>query len=163
MIWLLRLWIRDKHISTNMNQELSLRIILKQAPAGVDYGLQKGSGHLYETIQKQRGDGGDLLFEFGVNVKFNADDLPNFLGVFVHGPANERFVYLDIGTAAGQFDSVWSRRLKVPLRNITTEMVKSLLADAHLILETSVMGMAKDNTPTCGTVKPFDGWYLSKK
>jgi hypothetical protein len=70
----------------------------------------------------------------------------------------ERFVYIDIGTCAGQIDSCWSRRLKVPLRGITMDMV-----EAGAILEARIPGTGKDGGPNCATVKPFDGWKLSRK
>ncbi len=53
------------------------------------------------------------------------DDLPNFAGPFVQGPAGERFVYIDIGTYAGQTNTPWSRRLKIPLSGITWDMLRS--------------------------------------
>src|SRR5688572_1782875 len=99
-----------------MNQELTLRIVLENPPPGVDFGLQKGSGSIYETIQKQRSANKDLEFEFTINVKPNKDSSPNFLGTFVQGPPKERFIYIDIGTVAGQLNTVWSRRLKIPLK-----------------------------------------------
>jgi hypothetical protein len=37
-----------------MALELTLRIVIEQPPAGVDFALQKGSGSAYETVQKQR-------------------------------------------------------------------------------------------------------------
>ena len=48
-----------------------------------------------------------------------------YQSLFVQGKAGERFVYLDIGRAAGQHDTEWSRRLKVPLRGISREMADS--------------------------------------
>jgi hypothetical protein len=61
---------------------------------------------------------------------------------------------------AGLMNSVWSRRLKIPLKDISTETVKLLLNDASLILETKVPGTGKDGGPNCATVKPFSGWHL---
>src|SRR5919206_2371727 len=107
-----------------MEQELSFRIILEEPPAGVDYGLQKGGGNDYEVVQKQRSKTGDLKFEFSVRVKEGKDGQPVLLGPFTHGPADGRFAYLDIGTYAGQTDTEWSRRLKIPFRDITWDMVK---------------------------------------
>lgn len=146
-----------------MSQELILKIVVENPPVGVDFGLQKGSGNNYETIQKQRSDSKNLEFEFPITIKFNNDGFPNFLGTFVQGPSNERFVYLDIGTCAGQINTIWSRRLKIPLRGITSEMIEALLVDSNSILEATVAGTGKDNGPNCGTVKPFTGWYLSKR
>ena len=39
-----------------MAPELTLRIVIEQPPAGVDFGLQKGRGNAYETVQTQRRD-----------------------------------------------------------------------------------------------------------
>ena len=106
-----------------MERELKLRIILERPPADVDFGLQKGRGNEYEVIQKQRSTAKDLTFEFDVRVKDSRNEAqPTFLGPFVQGPPAERFVYIDIGTCAGQADSCWSRRLKIPLRGITWEI-----------------------------------------
>lgn len=143
-----------------METELTLRIVLEQPPPGVDFGLQKGSGSNYETIQKQRSKTNDLYFEFKVQVKADKNSMPNFLGSFVQGPPGQRFVYLDIGTCAGQTDTGWSRRLKIPLIGITWDLVNQLLADSQLILEARVPGTGKDGGPNCATVKPFDGWKL---
>src|SRR5688572_2994249 len=126
-----------------MDQELTFRIVLENPPPGVDYGLQKGSGNNYEVTQKQRSKTGDLQFEFSARVKEGKDGLPVFLGPFVQGPPQERFVYLDIGTYAGQTDTAWSRRLKIPLRGITWDLVKQSSRPSH-VLETHVPGTGKD-------------------
>jgi len=144
-----------------MDRELNLRIVLEKPPAGVDFGLQKGRGHDYETIQKQRSDTNDLSFECPVRLKDSREDaLPTFLGPMVQGPPVQRFVYLDIGTYAGQTDTCWSRRLKIPLAGITWEMVDRVQADSGWTIETRVHGTGKDGGPTCGTVKPFQGWQV---
>ena len=143
-----------------MEHELKLRIVLEKPPAGVDFGLQKGRGVDYETIQTQRSKGPDLHFELTVRAKHTSkNDPPNFLGPFVQGPTGERFVYIDIGTYAGQLGTCWSRRLKIPLRGITWEMVEEV-ADGESVLETLVAGTGKDGSPSCATPKPFSGWKL---
>jgi hypothetical protein len=146
-----------------MNQELTIRIILESPPMGVDFGIQKGSGHAYETLLKQRSGKKDLHFEFKVSVKENKPAFYNFTGPVVHGPANERFIYIDIGTAAGQADSVWTRRLKIALKDISSETIKKLLNDPTLVLEINIPGTGKDGGPNCATVKPFPGWHLGPK
>ena len=146
-----------------MEQELNLRIVLEKPPANVDFGLQKGRGSDYETIQKQRSRAKDLLFEFTVGVKDSRKDaLPTLLGPFAQGPPAQRFIYIDIGAYAGQTDTVWSRRLKIPLSGITWEVVDQALADPKSVLETRVPGTGKDGSPTCATVKPFAGWRLAR-
>jgi hypothetical protein len=143
-----------------METELTFRIVLEKPPAGVDFGLQKGSGRDYETIQKQRSTGKDLRFDVNVRIKNSADSNPVFLGPFVQGTPRDRFIYIDIGTYAGQSDSKWSRKLKIPLSGITLETLQKLKANAPGVLEARVQGTGKDGGPTCATVKPFNGWKL---
>lgn len=131
-----------------MPQQLTLRVILIAPPAGADFAIQKGRGSNYETILKQRATGADLTFEFTVGLKPPAD----FSGPLVQGPPAGRFFYIDIGTYAGQADSCWSRRLKVPLTGITSEM-----AHSGAVLIALIPGTAKDGGPTCGTAKS-PGW-----
>ena len=67
-----------------MNQQLTLRILLETPPVGADYGLQKGGGNTYETIQNQRSASKDLQFNFEVKIK-NATSIseePNFIESF---------------------------------------------------------------------------------
>lgn len=141
-----------------MERELNLRIILDRPPAGVLYALQKGSGSNYETVQNVTSQTADLHFEFSVRVRQGKDGGANFLGPFVQGPTHARFVYLDIGTCAGQTNTRWSRRLKIPLTGITWELIAQA---SKASLETRVAGTGKNGEPNCGTVKPFAGWKLS--
>ena len=124
--------------------ELTLRIVLKKPTAGVDFGLQKGRGGKYEVVQKQRSTGKDLKFEFAAAVKTDKDGAPDFSGPFVQGSRGDRYVYIDIGTYAGQSNTCWSRRLKVPLSRITWDLIRpntTLLAD--------IPGTASDGGPSC--------------
>jgi hypothetical protein len=140
-----------------MEQELTFRIILEDPPPGVDYGLQKGGGNDYEVVQKQRSKSGDLRFQFSALVKEGKDGQPVLLGPFTQGPPHERFAYLDIGTYAGQTDTPWSRRLKIPFCDITWDVVRKA---SKRVLETRVPGKGKDGSPSCATVKPFAGWKI---
>src|ERR1041384_1698899 len=72
-----------------------------------------------------------------------------------------RFIYLDIGTYAGQTNTPWSRRLKIPLAGITWPMIEQA-SDASRVIEARVPGTGRDGGPTCGTVKQFSGWMLSR-
>jgi len=144
-----------------MERELTFRIVLEKPPPGVDFGLQKGAGSNYETIQIQRSGTMDLLFEFNLRVKNNNGSLPVFSGPFVQGKPGAKFIYLDIGTCAGQLDTAWSRRLKIPLTGITLDILKRLPAGSPAVLEARVRGTGKDGGPTCGTIKPFNGWSVA--
>ena len=145
-----------------MDSEITLQIILTRPTPGVMYGLQKGSGSTYETVQKQVTASGDLSFKFSITVKGerSKDILPKFSGSYVQGPSDNKFVYIDIGKASGQTDSTWSRRLKIPLTGITWEDIDSFTRTPNSIIETHVPGTGKDGGPNCATVKPFSGWQL---
>jgi hypothetical protein len=142
--------------------ELSLHIILEKPTPGVAFGLQKGSGNKYETIQIQRCDSGDLNFYLTVTVKGDRlkDTLPRFGSSFIQGPYMGNFIYLDIGTLTGQL-SPWNRRLKIPMAGITWQVIDQLQANQQQGLETFVAGTAKDGSPNCATVKPFNGWQVA--
>jgi hypothetical protein len=124
--------------------ELSLRVVLERPTPGADFGLQRGRGGDYQTVQTQRSLGGDLHFEFTPVVKPG----PDFSGPFVQGARGGRFVYIDIGTYAGQKETPWSRRLKIPLSGITAGMIA-----AGGTIEARVAGSGRDGSPSCGTVK----------
>jgi hypothetical protein len=124
---------------------VTLRIILQKPPAGADFGVQKGHGSAYETIQTQRSKGNDLKFEISVAAKISRKGAaPDFGGPFVQGPRGARFLYLDIGTYAGQSNTCWSRRLKIPLIGITWKMISS-----RKTLVAEVPGTGNDGGPSC--------------
>jgi len=139
--------------------DISLRILLRKPTAGVDFGLQKGRGSKYEVVQKQQSTGKDLKFEFAASVKTDKEGAPDFSGPFVQGARGDRYFYIDIGTYAGQVNTCWSRRLKVPLSCITWELIKS---NSTLIAD--IPGTGRDGGPSCasGWRKQFDPpwqWY----
>jgi len=148
-----------------METEITLQIILIKPTRDVDFGLQKGSGNNYETVQKQRSDSTDLFFKFPIIIKGEKqkDPLPKFSGDFIQGPAGSKFIYIDIGTCAGQINTQWSRRLKIPLTGISWANIDKLQSNPKLILETTVPGTGKDGGPNCATVKPFDGWKFKQQ
>ena len=148
-----------------MESEITLQIILTRPTPDVLYALQKGAGNNYETVQKQMAASDDLSFKFTIKVKGDRskDKLPKFSGSYVQGPSDNKFVYIDIGTYAGQTNTIWSRRLKIPLTGITWEDVESYTRNPNSIMETQVPGTVKDGSPNCATVKPFTGWHISNR
>lgn len=138
---------------------LTLRIIVEQPPSGVDFALQKGSGSNYEPVQTQRSTGDDLRFEFQPSIRDGvSDSMAAMGGPFVQGPPRQRFVYLDVGTYAGQADSCWSRRMKIPLEGIPSKLLRT-----GGVLEARVPGTGRDGGPACATAKDFDGWKSVEK
>ena len=137
-----------------MARPLTLRIVIERPPSDVDFALQKGSGNAYETVQRQSSQGEDLIFEFQPSIREGVSNSMAALGgPFVQGPPRQRFVYVDIGTYAGQAGSCWSRRLKVPLDGIPARFLQ-----AGGVLEARVPGTGRDGGPSCATVKDFKGW-----
>lgn len=142
---------------------VSLRIVLVDPTPGVDFGIQEGKGNDYKTISVQRSKAANLVLECTINVKGNrADGPPNFCGPISQGPPTGRFIYVDIGKSAGQFDSCWQRRIKIPLETITWEMIDSVLEKPKRLLQATIPGTGKDGGPSCATVKPIDGWKVVK-
>lgn len=140
-----------------------LRIVLVDPPPGVDFGIQEGKGNDYKTIAVQRSKTGKLTLECNITVKGNrTDGSPNFSGLIAQGPPTGRFIYVDIGKSAGQFDSCWQRRIKIPLEGITWEMIDSVLEKPKRLLQATIPGTGKDGGPSCATVKPIDGWKVVK-
>lgn len=145
----------------SLETEVRLRIVLVTPPTGVDFGIQMGKGNDYTTIHTQRSQDAELSFEFAMVVKDNRDDgLPNFLGPLAQGPTTGRFVYIDVGKSAGQFDSCWDRRIKVPLSGISWDMIKK--TSAKNVLEARLPGTGRDGGPSCATVKPTEGWKVCR-
>ena len=147
-----------------MPMNLPLRIIVQKPPAGLDYGLQKGSGSHYQTVQIQRADGGDLQFSLEVELKndSHAKDDPRFGGPFIQGPPLGRFIYIDIGQYSGHAGA-FSGRIKVPFSDINWDTIGRLTADPLSVLETTIPGTGKNGAPACATVKPFDGWHIKSR
>jgi hypothetical protein len=71
-------------------------------------------------------------------------------------------MYIDIGKSAGQFDSCWQRRIKIPLDGITWDMIDSGVEKPKRLLKATILGTAKDGGPSCARVKPTDGWKVVK-
>jgi hypothetical protein len=144
-----------------MTTELPIRIILIDPPAGVDFGVQRGRGAKYETLQVQQRTRGDIVFDFSLTVNDSRKDgLPNFTGPFAQGPADGRFLYVDVGTYAGQKNTQWSRRIKIPLKDISWALVMKTTAKPGLALVAKIPGKGKDGSPSCATVRLLEDWEV---
>lgn len=88
----------------------------------------------YETIETQRSKGQNLTFEFSIAVQQKNGE-PNFTGPISQGPPSGRFVYVDIGKYAGQTGTDHGARMKVPLGDITWDMIESVLSSPDAYLE----------------------------
>jgi hypothetical protein len=139
--------------------ELTLRITLTDPPPGVELMLQRGRHDLEPAVRRARR---ALTFELTARVEVRPGAPPRWLGPFVQGPPAARFVYVNAGTLAGQPDSPWTRRAKVPLGAITAELVERALAEGGL-LEAEITGSGRDGGPVSGTVPLRVGWRVAAR
>ena len=134
-----------------------MRIRVLNPPPDVDFLVQRGRDDLTAPVEATPT---GLVFEFPVRVGKQPGGEPNFLGPYAQGPASARFVYVNSGTYAGQSQSCWSRRAKVPLTAITWSLISAALGTGRAI-EVAFNGTGRDGGPTCATVKLDEGaWRL---
>lgn len=147
---------------TQRTLELPLRITLLRPPAGVMFGVQRGKTNLEDPdiLPPTRAGSDELVFEFSVRVLAAGSGRPNFLGPFAHGPKDARFIYVNSGIQAGQTDSCWSRRLKIPLTTISGADVERVFRRPGSVLEARVQGTGGDGGPACASVRSFSGWRI---
>lgn len=143
-----------------MCEEITLRILLQNPVDGVMYGLQKGKGAHYEIVQVQIGNQQDLTFCFVVQLKQVNKSALSLTGPFVQGTSGNRFVYVNIGSYAGQLGSACSGRLKVPIPE--ADFQDTLSTGSEYCWFCKVPGRTKDGKPVFATVKPFGGWTIGK-
>lgn len=140
-----------------MEREVPLRITLIEPPSGVRFRLQRGKAELAPPARESDD---AISFDFTVRAaEGGADGAPRFLGPFTQGPPATRFVYVSSGTSAGQADSCWTRRAKVPLKGITWEMVERALSAPDAVLEARITGTSRDGGPVCASVPLLDGGW----
>ena len=117
----------------------------------IEFGLQDNRQNLHSRIAQPDG---SLRFVCEASVKpSRTGDLPDFGGLFVHGPSGARFLYLSLRQPGG----AWIRRLKVPLSGITWAQI----ADANRLpsgaLVARVSGAGSGTVPLLG-----GGWVASE-
>ena len=128
---------------------ITLRLTLADPVPGVRYSLQKDDAPFEPVTAK------DAPLSFDVPIRLSADN--RFLGPFVRreGPAR-RFVYIRIGTSAGDHASPWSRRAKIDIHDIPPALLDQ--ARGGRVLEVVLPGRGKDGSPACATVRPTAPW-----
>jgi len=137
-----------------------VRIIMEHPVPGVTIALQRGATATAKQIPAVTAFAEDLTFDLHVDVAGSLPDgRPRLLGAFVQGPPAARFVYLCVGQAAGQIGSEWNRRVKVPLGDISWELLRELPKEGRL--EARIAGRGRDGSPACATVPLLPpGWRI---
>lgn len=129
-----------------MADTVTLRLIIDDPVPGVLYSLQKDD---MPFGPRTAGDG-PMAFEVPITLQPDG----RMTGPFVRreGPVR-RFVYIRIGTSAGDHAAAWSRRAKIDIHDVPRAL---LVPDA--LLEVHLPGRGKDGSPACATVRPAIGW-----
>src|SRR5690349_10562541 len=106
--------------------EVAFRITVLDPPPGVVFRLQRGQS---ELIAPSRETEHSISFDFPLRVEpGEKSGPPRLLGPFAQGPPASRFVYVCSGKRAGQFDSCWDRRAKVPLTGVAATVIEQAAA-----------------------------------
>ena len=129
-----------------MAETVTLRLIIDDPVPGVRYSLQKDD----MPFEPRTAGEGPLAFEVPITLQSDG----RMTGPFVRreGPVR-RFVYIRIGTSAGDHAAAWSRRAKIDIHDIPRAL---LVPNARL--EVHLPGRGKDGSPACATVRPAVGW-----
>lgn len=147
-----------------------LRIVCKAPPDpdhhGAIFGLQDNSSTAQWSLHAgSRKPNGDFVFdcEARVRPKARTGD-PNFLGDFVHGKPDERFLYLSwrpkdcLPVPPAMGSPRWQRRMKIHLSTITRELLEEAMQSGG-VLEATVEGTGKDGGPNCASVPLLGGGW----
>jgi len=129
-----------------MADTVTLRLIIDDPVPGVRYSLQKDDMPFEPVTARE----GPLAFEVPITLQPDG----RMTGPFVRreGPVR-RFVYIRIGTSAGDHAAAWSRRAKIDIHDIPGAL---LVPNARL--EVHLPGRGKEGSPACATVRPVLGW-----
>jgi hypothetical protein len=131
-------------------------------PPGVAFALQRGKGELLSPAQASAE---SLVFDLSLRVaERNVGAAPNLLGPYAQGKPDDRFLYLNSGTLAGQGGSCWTRRAKIKTGGITWKLIEQTLAAPGAVLEAEIEGTAKDGGPCCATIPLVNrGWTVRRR
>jgi hypothetical protein len=142
-----------------MADEVPLRITVLAPPPGVAWAVQSGRS---ELIKPSRHTVTEITFDVIVRIgRSQADGTPSLLGAVAQGPPASRFIYVNSGGRAGQPDSCWDRRAKIPLMGISSALLKAVRTTPGARLEARIIGTVCDGGPACATVPLLDGgWRL---
>ena len=129
--------------------EVRARIVIERPVPGVLHSLQEDDKPLDPKASKA---GEPLAFDFPLRIERTAEGA-KFFGKQVRREGKERrFVYIRIGTSAGQWLSAWNRRMKIDIHDIDGALLDKAAKGG--VLEGTIDGTAKDDSPACATIRP---------
>src|SRR4030095_4695895 len=69
----------------------------------------------------------ELAFDFPLTLADLDADPPRLTGEYAQGTAKQRFVYVNSGSMAGQKNTCWTRRAKVPLYGVKRALLAQVV------------------------------------
>jgi len=139
-----------------MKLQLKFRLIVEEPLAGVTYAIQCGKSNVEAPKHSSKK---KLTFEFPLTLADIGTEPPRLTGAYAQGPPSKRFVYVNTGTAAGQKNTCWTRRAKIPLNGIKRATIEEAMSD-DVVLEARFHGIGKDGGPACATVPLTREWSI---
>ena len=141
-------------------ETLPLRIIVVDPPPRILWALQLNQEEIVKPTSATKS---RITFDFTVEV-VDGDSKGAFRlrGPAVQGRPGERFVYLRMGTYAGQkgIDAGW--RAKIGLEGITRKQLDAVRAKRAAVLEVQFAGTGPKGGPACATVPLLGkGWQVA--
>jgi hypothetical protein len=138
---------------------IHLRITIESPVPGVALAIQRGTDAIVLPL---RSTGDTVVFEVTAEVRQRPDGTTVLAGAVVQGPPSARFLYVTVGTRAGQPNSPWNRRAKVPLIGIDSAMLAAATQPA-VVLAARIAGRARDGGPACASVPLLGGgWQVER-
>ncbi len=141
--------------------ELPIRIVVVDPVPGLAIALQRGQAGKAMLAPPTGRSPEAVTFDIEVTVDGRLPDgRPRLLGPFVQGPPGARFVYLPIGQYAGQADSAWAGRVKVPLGGLDWAAIEAL-PPCHR-LAARITGRAPKGGPALASMRLLPPGWVSE-
>jgi hypothetical protein len=138
--------------------ELPIRIVVENPVPGMAMALQWGKADKVTLLPPSSRSPDAVVFDLEVRVDGRLPDgRPRLLGPCVQGAPEARFVYLPLGRYAGQADSEWAGRVKVPLGGLGWDQIKALSPGARLAAR--ITGQSPKGGPALASMRLLPpGW-----
>jgi hypothetical protein len=138
--------------------ELPIRIIVVDPVPGLTIALQRGKAAKAALVPPSGRSADGVVFDLDVTVDGRLPDgRPRLVGPCVQGPPEARFIYLSLGRHAGQADSEWAGRVKVPLGGLGWDQIAALSPGARLAAR--IAGQSPKGGPALASIRLLPpGW-----